>query len=93
MKVTQYLRTFKQIVLRAVRIVYWTTAVSMIVAGASGALLLVVCFTFPFLPFLLFFPLVGAMGSVGRATRGVSMTPTVGRPSPVGRRIVVARSR
>lgn len=58
---------------------YWVSAGAMILGGATGALLLVATFVFPFLPFMGFLLVVQAAGYTD-AARAASRAPRAPAP-------------
>jgi hypothetical protein len=65
----------------AAKVTYWSFAACMILTGASVVLGLVACFVFPFLPLLVFFPLMSALGSAG-ASPMVQASRAAGAEAP-----------
>jgi len=64
------------------RVIYWSFAGCMILTGASVLLGLVACFVFPFLPLLVFFPLVSALGSTGTSPATAQAPRTASGQAP-----------
>lgn len=67
--------------------IYWSTAACLILGGASGALVLVATFLFPFLPFLGFL-FVAQLAGVSAASRSSQDTQAASehaslKPQPV----------
>ncbi len=65
---------------KLVSVMYWTVAGSMILAGATGAFLLVAMFLFPFLPFIGFVLVMQGAGAFGERDRfGRENVPSTAR--------------
>jgi hypothetical protein len=81
MQAQSLLRRARSATVLVLRVLYWTFAGSMILGGATGALLLVATFLFPFLPFI-GFVLVMQGAAFAEAARARTQATTSMPPAP-----------